>query len=71
MLEVPRRPRPPSLAPTAPAWSATWLRQAGADLADIQDLCGHTDTATTRIYAVPKLAKQHEAIQRLRLVRSG
>ena len=27
-----RRPRLPSLAPTAPARSATWLRQAGADL---------------------------------------
>ncbi|MCY4024781.1 MAG: tyrosine-type recombinase/integrase [Acidobacteria bacterium] len=50
---------------------ATWLRHAGANLANIQDLYGHTDTATTRIYAVPRLAKQHDAIRRLRLVRSG
>ena len=47
---------------------ATWLRHAGADLADIQDLYGHTNVATTRIYAAPALAKQREAIQRLRLV---
>ena len=47
---------------------ATWLRHAGADLADIQDLYGHTDAATTRVYAAPTLAKQREAIRRLRLV---
>ena len=47
---------------------ATWLRHAGADLADIQDLYGHTDAATTRIYAAPTLAKQRDTIQRLRVV---
>ena len=49
---------------------ATWLRHTGAELADIQDLYGHTDAATTRIYAAPTLAKQRDALQRLRLVRS-
>ena len=44
---------------------ATCLRHAGADLADIQDLYGHTNVATTRIYAAPTLAKQRAAIQRL------
>ena len=47
---------------------ATWLRHAGADLADIQDLYGHTDPTTTRIYAAPTLAKQRDAIRRLRVV---
>ena len=47
---------------------ATWLRHAGADLADIQDLYGHTDPTTTRIYAAPTLAKQRTAIRRLRVV---
>ena len=47
---------------------ATWLGHAGADLADIQDLYGHTDAATTRIYAAPTLTKQRDAIQRLRLL---
>ncbi len=46
---------------------ATWLRHAGADLADIQDLYGHTNPATTRIYAAPTLAKQREVIRRLQL----
>ena len=50
---------------------ATWLRHAGADLAVIQDLYGHTDAATTGIYASPTLAKQRDAIQRLRLVTHG
>ena len=50
---------------------ATWLRHAGADLADIQDLYGHTDAATTRIYAVPTLVKQRDAIRRLRAVPAG
>ena len=44
---------------------ATWLRHAGADLADIQDLYGHSTPATTRIYAVPTLVKQRDAIRRL------
>ena len=47
---------------------ATWLRHAGADLADIRDLYGHTDAETTRIYAAPTLAKQRDAIRRLRAV---
>ncbi len=47
---------------------ATWLRHAGADLADIQDLYGHTDPTTTRIYAAPTLTKQRDAIRRLRVV---
>ena len=46
----------------------TWLRHAGADLADIPDLYGHTDATTTRIYAAPTLAKQRDAIRRLRVV---
>ncbi len=47
---------------------ATWLRHAGADLADIRDLYGHTDAETTRIYAAPTLAKQRDAIRKLRAV---
>ena len=47
---------------------ATWLRHAGAALADIQDVYGHADLTTTRIYTAPTLAKQRDAIQRLRLV---
>ena len=50
---------------------ATWLRHAGADLADIQDLYGHAHPTTTRIYATPTLVKQRDAIQRLRVVRQG
>ena len=41
---------------------ATWLRHAGADFAEIQNLYGHTDPTTTRIYAAPTLAKQRDAI---------
>ena len=47
---------------------ATWPRHAGADLADIQDLYGHSSAARTRIYAAPTLLKQREAIRRLRIV---
>ena len=47
---------------------ATWLRRTGADLADIQDLYGHTDAETTRIYAPPALSKHRAAIERLRHV---
>ena len=50
---------------------ATWLRHAGADLADIQDLYGHTDPTTTRIYPAPMLAKQRNAVRRLRVVAEG
>ena len=45
---------------------ATGLRQTGSDVADIQDLYGHTDSATTKIYAPPQLAKHAAAIERLR-----
>ena len=47
---------------------ATWLRHTGADVADIQDLYGHTHPATTRIYAAPTLVKQRDAIRRLQVV---
>ena len=42
------------------------LRQTGADVADIQDLYGHTDPEVTQIYAPPTLAKHLSAIERLR-----
>ena len=45
---------------------AAGLRQTGSDVADIQDLYGHTDSATTKIYAPPQLAKHAAAIERLR-----
>ena len=45
---------------------STGLRHTGADLADIQDLYGHSDADTTRIYAPPSLAKHRQAIERLR-----
>ena len=44
---------------------ASALRHTGADVADIQDLYGHTDPATTRIYARESLAKHFVAIARL------
>ena len=44
---------------------ASALRHTGADVADIQDLYGHTDPATTRIYARESLAKHFAAIARL------
>ena len=44
---------------------ATGLRRSGSDVADIQDLYGHTDPETTTIYAPPQLAKHVEAIERL------
>ena len=45
---------------------STWLRRTGTDLADIQDLYGHTDAETTRLYAAQSLAKHLAAIERLR-----
>ena len=45
---------------------ATGLRRTGSDVADIQDLYGHTDPETTMIYAPPQLEKHVEAIERLR-----
>ena len=42
------------------------LRRTGADVADIQDLYGHTDPEITQIYAPPTLAKHLSAIERLR-----
>ena len=47
---------------------AAGLRHTGADVADIQDLYGHTDPRTTRIYARESLAKHLDAITRLRPV---
>ena len=44
---------------------ATGLRRTGSDLADIQDLYGHTDPETTMIYAPPQLLKHAAAIERL------
>ena len=44
---------------------ATGLRRTGSDVADIQDLYGHTDPETTMIYAPPLLQKQAAAIARL------
>ena len=44
---------------------ATGLRRTGSDVADIQDLYGHTDPETTMIYAPPQLQKHAEAIARL------
>ena len=45
---------------------AAGLRRAGADVADIQDLYGHTRPETTMIYAPPELAKHRAALERLR-----
>ena len=45
---------------------AAGLRHTGADLADVQDLYGHTDASTTAIYAPPHLEKHLAAIERLR-----
>ena len=48
---------------------ATWRRHSGgADLADIQNLYGHTDPTATRIHVAPTLAKQHDAIRHLCVV---
>lgn len=44
---------------------ATALRHTGADVSDIQDLFGHTDAATSEIYARSSLAKHRDAIARL------
>ena len=45
---------------------AMGLRQSGTDLADVQDLCGHTNPQTTRICAPKDLKKQQKAIRQLR-----
>ncbi len=50
---------------------AAGLRQTGSDVADIQDLYGHTDAATTTIYAPPQLAKHAAAIKRLQSDQEG
>ena len=44
---------------------ATGLRRTGSDVADIQDMYGHTDPETTMIYAPPQLQKHAAAIERL------
>lgn len=45
---------------------AAGLRRTGTDVADIQDLYGHTNPTTTMIYAPPQLVKHQAAIARLR-----
>ncbi len=45
---------------------ASGLRQSGADIADIQDMYGHTNPETTKIYAPAALEKHQKAIERLR-----
>ena len=45
---------------------ASGLRQSGADIADIQDMYGHTNPETTKIYAPAALEKHQKAIGRLR-----
>ena len=45
---------------------ATGLRQSGADIADIQEMYGHTNPETTKIYAPAALEKNQKAIERLR-----
>ena len=45
---------------------AAGLRRAGTDVADIQDLYGHTRPETTMIYAPPELEKHRAALERLR-----
>ena len=43
----------------------------GADVADIQDLYGHTNPSTMMIYAPPELVRHQAATARLRLPESG
>ncbi|MCY4511966.1 MAG: tyrosine-type recombinase/integrase [Acidobacteria bacterium] len=51
---------------------AAGLRRTGTDVADIQDLHGHTNPRTTVIYAPPQLVKHQAAIARfLRALESG
>lgn len=50
---------------------AAGLRRTGTDVADIQDLYGHTNPSTTVIYAPPQLAKHQAAIARLRVLENG
>ena len=45
---------------------AAGLRRAGTDVADIQDLYGHTRPETTMIYAPPEVARHRAALERLR-----
>ncbi len=44
---------------------AAGLRRTGTDVADIQDLYGHTSPQTTVIYAPPEFAKHRAAVERL------
>lgn len=50
---------------------AAGLRRTGTDLADIQDLYGHTNPSTTMIYAPPQLVKHQAAITRLRVLETN
>lgn len=47
------------------------LRRTGADVADIQDIYGHTDPEITQMHAPPTLAKHLGAIERLRSPKTG
>ena len=65
------RPRRPRRRPVSTTYQirhrfAAGLRPAGTDVADIQDLYGHTRPETTMIYAPPELAKHIDALERLR-----
>ena len=42
------------------------LRRSGTDVADIQDLYGHTSPETTMIYAPRELSKHRAAMEPLR-----
>ena len=46
---------------------ANGLRMSGADLADIQDLYGHTNADTTKLYAPGALEKRQQALENLRV----
>ena len=50
---------------------ATALRRTGTDLADIQNLYGHTSARTTELYAPAQLEKQREAIERMNAASSS
>ena len=44
---------------------AMGLRESGTDVADIQDMYGHTNPKTTKIYAQSSLEKKQKAIKNL------
>ncbi len=58
--------RPPLITYQIRHSFAAGLRRAETDMADVQDLYGHTRPETTMIYAPPELEKHHVALERLR-----